>query len=454
MEKQGNEIVKVKVKVKVNEIDKIDKIAGLTETERHTLTESQQKAFIAMKQNLNVFVTGSGGVGKSYLINFFKTQMKRNVALTSLTGVSALLIGGKTIHSWAGINLGHGTVEKLYSNMYPTAKKNWRMTDTLVIDEISMMPPTLLIKLEELARMVRQSEEIFGGLQVIFVGDFAQLPPVRTKKFCFEIPLWNEIIDVSVHLTEIIRQSDIHFQEILTEIRYGLISKHTKKELKKRLISGDLPKINGIEPTMLYAKNIDVNTKNTMEIDKLKNSGKKSQKYFSSVTVQTNMDISLKLEERLKDKLRKLCPALEMLELTIDSQVMILKNLDLDNGIANGTRGVVVDLDINSVLVRILSGKLIRIEKATWELKTEDNIEIKLIQMPLIPAWSLSIHKTQGSTLDLVAMDLGDSIFEYGQAYVALSRVKSLEGLYLTKLKTSAIKCHPKVFEFYRNEFK
>lgn len=415
------------------------------------LTEKQKKAIIAMNQGLNVFLTGSGGVGKSYVINYFKEVCTRNLALTSTTGVSALLIGGTTIHSWAGIHLGKGSVDHLFSKMKPKNLKNWRNVHTLIIDEISMMPPDLLIKLENLARIIRKSDKIFGGIQVIFVGDFAQLPPIEGDKFCFQLPLWDKIIDVSVNLTEIIRQTDYSFQEILTEARYGLISKQTKKALKGRLIKGDLPKINGIEPTMLYAKNIDVRTKNNTKIQQLKKLGKKSQKYYSFSGVYSDKNISATQEKFLKSKLESNCPALKTLELTEDTQVMILKNLDLENGIANGTRGIVVELDKEAVLIRLLDGRLIRIEKGTWESKSEDGIEVKLVQMPLIPAWSLSIHKTQGSTLDFVAMDLGDSIFEYGQAYVALSRVKSLDGLYLTKLKTKKIKCHPKVFDFYRN---
>lgn len=419
---------------------------------KNNLTETQSSAIEAMKSGKNVFVTGPAGVGKSTVLNIFKQHCHESgiqLAICSTTGVSALLIGGSTLHSWSGIKLGTGTVDQLHALILGNsgAKARWRKVKTLVIDEISMLTPELLPKLETLARRMKKNDTVFGGIQVIFSGDFAQLPPINSEKFCFEMPIWNKIVQHTFHLNEIKRQSDPVFQQMLLDIRLGKVTDETIATFKDRIVH-KLPKVNGIEPTMLYPINRDVSIKNNAKLKGLK-------KKFNSVGYSSLFSIvsdSGMVPSRVysfwKERMIQSCPAPSKLELTIDAQVMILANLDLKGGVANGTRGVVTGLYEDHVIVRLLSGTEIRVDQFKWEIE-QDDLVASLTQIPLNLAWSCSIHKTQGSSLDYVAADLGPSVFEYGQAYTALSRVRSLDGLFLTKFKPSRIQAHPRVVKYY-----
>ena len=418
------------------------------------LSDQQQLALRAMKNGVSVFLTGPAGVGKTTILNEFREHCaltKRKIAVTSTTGVSALLLKGSTLHSWAGIKLGKGSVEQLYGVVTSNKKaaKRWEKVQTLIIDEISMLQPSLLPKLEELARLIRISEATFGGIQIIFSGDFAQLPPVGEEKFCFEMPIWDKIVKQTIYLTEIKRQENADFQKMLLELRLGTVTETTKKALRKRVIKGDLPKVNGIEPTMLYSTNKDVSTKNLKELLTLKKKGRKYKVYqaYTSVTCDEGR-LSMRQRELWEAKMDQSCQAPNKLQLTEDSQVMIIANLDLENGVANGTRAIVTELHSDHVMVKLLNGKEIRIDAWKWELESEE-ITVTKTQIPLITAWSTTIHKCQGSTLDYVALDLGPSIFEYGQGYTALSRVRDIKGLHLTKLQSKRIQAHPKVIELY-----
>ena len=422
------------------------------------LTDDQQKAFQAMCGGKNVFVTGPAGCGKSFVIQKFAQhcdQQGRHLALTALTGVAALHIGGRTLHSWAGIGLGkrHARDLVLKIKLDRRALRRWTRTQTLVIDEVSMLSPQLLEKLDTIGREVRGNPwKPFGGIQVILTGDFCQLPPVKCNKFCFESPMWNSIIDQTVYLHKIIRQTDPLFQKCLSEIRMGQCSPETEKILRQcmhRRLSNNL----GIVPTKLYSTRRDVDRINQAEIEKLKQAGHECRTYHGSVNIQTDVDMSERQKQFLTKRIEKDCPVPIRLELVVGAQIMLVQNLDVEGGLVNGSRGVVTELYDYSVQVRFLNGCSVKIMPHSWEQHDkETQTTITLSQIPLILAYSGTIHKTQSQTLDYVIVDLGPTIFEYGQAYTALSRVRSLQGLQIESLKTDRIRTHPKVKAFYNKQ--
>jgi ATP-dependent DNA helicase PIF1 len=402
-----------------------------------------------------VFLTGPGGTGKSTIVREFARQCENNgtiVALTALTGVAALQIGGQTLHSWAGIGLGKRSVADLVLKItkFSACRKRWQNTHVLVIDEVSMLSPELLEKLDRIAREIRGSPSSpFGGLQLILTGDFCQLPPVEGNRFCFESPVWKQIIHVTVYLQKVVRQTDPVFQHCLSEIRMGQCSPQTEQLLRScigRQLVNDL----GIKPTKLYSTRKDVDRMNQLEIEKLKAQGSESKVYKAICGVENRNSITTKQRRFLITRMARNCVVPSSLELVVGAQVMLVHNLDVQAGLVNGSRGVVLALNDASVKVRFLNGLAVTLMAHTWTHQDKDTkTVVSLSQIPLILGYSGTIHKTQSQTLDYVVVDLGPTVFEYGQAYTALSRVRSLKGLQIESFQPNRIKTHPKVKQFY-----
>ena len=430
-----------------------------------TCTAEQRAAIEAVLNGDSVFITGPGGTGKSYLLEALRQEFKkvgRVIAVTAMTGCAALLLGShaKTLHSWAGIGLGKGSVDSVLMNIRKNGrhKKNWRNTDCLVIDEVSMLTPQLLGFIDQVGQGVRRSKEPFGGLQVVFVGDFYQLPPIckeEAMSFAFQCDLWKSVVKGVYQLTKIHRQKDEAFQTILNEARIGDLSDESYTVLESRRAA--VWKGQPIRPTMLFTLNADIDTINAHYYGKLK--GDEYVYKIEETEVHTLSDKDTDEEKGSSKKGKKTKPKPMVVEkhslyepeirLKVGAQVMLLHNLSPDFGLVNGSRGVVKEFTSDGLpRVQFASFETLKtIDRHEW--RNEDSPMVRK-QIPLRLAYALTIHKAQGASLDSALVDIGASTFEYGQAYVALSRVRSLEALYVHELDRRAFRVHPAVKEFYR----
>ena len=434
------------------------------------LNHDQTHALEQVLQGKNIFLTGSAGTGKSFLLRAILEafdQRKRKYALTALTGCAALLLGkgAATLHSWAGIGLGKEPTSKIVSAIRKNTKtmRRWLLTQTLIVDEVSMMPPELFEKLDAVAKIVRNSQKPMGGIQVIFVGDFFQLPPVvkqegdepvEEQQFIFETDLWKQYDFQNVILQEIMRQKDPVFQKILEEARKGKLTKESFQILKSRQ-NLEWQSFE-IKPTLLFPLRSVVTQINQENLRSLK--GLKHTYRAKTVFGPSAKAVELKEEDPVVKyaiiKMDRDGGYDPELVLAVGAQVMLTINLDVENGLVNGSRGIVTgfaDDPLNLPLVKFIGhSESIPIQCHEYELE-EPCQNIYRRQIPLILAYALTIHKSQGATLDSALIDIGPNIFEYGQAYVALSRAKNLDCLYLWDVEPYSFKANQKVVNFYES---
>ena len=434
------------------------------------LSNEQKLAFNKYILGKNVFITGPGGSGKSVLISKIREHglMKgKKIQVTALTGCAAVLLNckAKTIHSWSGIGIGNASLAKLIQKITLSNYSNraWNSIDVLVIDEVSMMSCKLFNLLNNIGKVIRRSSRPFGGIQLIFAGDFYQLPPVgnledpESCKFCFESDDWNDIFDMDcqIQLLKIFRQKDIVYSTILNQIREGKLKKKSNELLLSyvgRNISPDLV----VQPTKLFPTRNKVDFINKHELDKLETEIKEyaiKYKYDLPMIGEEKIIRSRFKDEDIERELKYmennlLCDS--PLKIKIGSQVMCIVNIELDDGsmLCNGSQGIIVRIsELGFPIVKFNNG----IEKEMgYHIWANENIPgIGVCQIPLILAWAITIHKSQGATMDAAEIDAGGRIFEFGQTYVALSRVKSLDGLYLTSFDHTRILINKKVKIFY-----
>ena len=445
----------------------------------------QYQALELVKKGKSIFITGSAGTGKSFvlrkIVNFLKDKyqhgsngLNERYAVTSLTGISSLNIDGQTLHSWAGIGLGEGSVESLVKKIRGSNKHiRWQRISVLIIDEISMMDQDLFEKLHQIGQILRRNKnELFGGIQLIMSGDFLQLPPVAKNKelhFCFESPIWKKYVKAIINFRQIFRQADLQFQQMLSRIRLGIVTEEDKQLLRSRIVD-KVPKMK-VKPTKLFPYKKDVNEINQRELAKLIIKGNTSKRYFPFYRFSTKLDndniVNLtqhRMTSILADKqmiedasgihvldrlTRQDCNSI--LDLCVGAQVVLSKNLDLNLGLANGSRGVVVDFTGENGAPRVDFDKfgIHEIKRSEFPIEFSDH-DVIIIQYPLQLAWATTIHRSQSQTLNKVVTDLG-YVFSPGQTYVCLSRVRDLEGLYLLRIDFDRITCHKKAKEFYDN---
>ena len=437
------------------------------------LSPEQQLALEEFTKGKNIFLTGPGGSGKTELIKRMVAQCEashKKFQVCALTGCAAILLNckAKTVHSWAGLGLANGTpdevVRKVISNIFKI--KAWKKVDVLIIDEVSMMSLKIFEILDMIGRRVRKKNggKPFGGIQVVFSGDFYQLPPVgndpSSSAFCFESTQWATTFDTTIQLKTIFRQTDKTYTDILNQIRVGKLYK-SGLELLYKHVNKPIPASLLFKPSILLPKRKDVDLINVTELAKL---GAVEQYTYVLAHVKPTelppvnkatagekdwVDISDSQKEMEYSGLINNIMADKELLLKKGTQVMCIANIDMESPtpIVNGSQGVVVEFLAGLPVVQFGNGEKRTIGYHNWVSENFQSIAVK--QIPLIHAWAITIHKAQGVSLDLAQIDVGSNIFECGQTYVALSRVKSLEGLYLTALDPGKIKVNRKVQDFY-----
>ncbi|MBP6104494.1 MAG: AAA family ATPase [Gammaproteobacteria bacterium] len=402
----------------------------------------QPAALDLMKLGKNIFLTGSPGSGKTYLLNQYTRYLKDHnviVAITASTGIAATHVQGVTIHSWSGIGIKDSLNETELEHLLKkkVIKQHYKKTKVLIIDEISMLHPHQLDMIDTIARCLLKADEPFGGLQVIVCGDFFQLPPVSSalspqKRFAFEANAWKKGNFYVCYLQEQHRQGDDPLRTILEDIRSGTAGEQTKIPLRTRYKKEPA---GATQATRLYARNVNVEDINACELAKIH----EKEKIFH----MTSHGVSI-----LVNSLKKSCLAQEILALKIGAEVMFIKN-DTGGRYVNGTRGVVIGFDEEEgwPRVRTYDRRIILAIPEAWNYEENDRVQASIEQVPLRLAWAITIHKSQGMTLDAAEIDLGD-VFELGMGYVALSRVRRLDGLKLMNLNELALKVNPKILEY------
>ncbi len=402
----------------------------------------QNEAFNLMKMGKNIFLTGAPGSGKTYLLNKYIRYLKDyqvKIAVTASTGIAATHLNGVTIHSWSGIGVRNSLNESDLEKILTTRliKRNYEGTKTLIIDEISMLHPYQLDMIDTVSRYMLEADKPFGGLQVILCGDFFQLPPVSSlplgneRQFAFEADAWKKSNFHICYLKEQHRQGNDPLLAVLKEIRSGIAGEQTKVPLRTRYKKE--PE-GTIKVTKLYARNLNVDDINERELNHLRG----DEKIFTMAATGFST---------LVNGLKKGCLAPEQLKLKVGAEVMFIKN-EAKGQYVNGTQGRVIgfDQDEGWPVVKTYHHKTIVAYPEEWKFEDEGVVRATITQVPLRLAWAITIHKSQGMTLDAAEMDLGD-VFELGMGYVALSRVRSLSGLKLMNLNELALKVHPKILD-------
>ncbi|MEK7530824.1 MAG: PIF1 family DEAD/DEAH box helicase [Patescibacteria group bacterium] len=410
---------------------------------------TQDEALSILETGANVFLTGEPGSGKTHTVNAYVAWLREHdiePAITASTGIAATHIGGYTIHSWSGIGIKRSLSKYDLDGIAQNKGVIERVggARVLIIDEVSMLAGNTLNMVDAVCREVRQNESSFGGLQVVLVGDFFQLPPVvrseragtdiqlfedRASIFAFDALSWEKLNPLVCYLSEQHRQEDETFLDFLSALRRDSIDDTHYELLRTRYTEKPADGV-----TQLYTHNADVDSLNDAELKKLKGDVKK-------------FDMEERGSKKLIDALKRGCLSPERLLLKIGARVMFTKN-DMERKYVNGTLGVVKGFaqETGYPIVKTNTGRELIVEPDEWRLADGGRVLARIMQIPLRLAWAMTVHKSQGMSLDAAHMDLSQS-FEYGQGYVALSRVRTLSGLTLAGLNARALLVHPHIVE-------
>jgi hypothetical protein len=404
---------------------------------------TQDQAFLIMKTGVNVYLTGSAGSGKTYLLNKYIAYLDSHdipVAVTASTGIAATHMNGMTIHSWSGIGIKNFLGEKELSQL-EEKKYLWKRFEkarVLIIDEVSMLHASQLDMIERVCRRFKRNDKPFGGLQVILSGDFFQLPPIskmgdeNESGMVFNNKAWEILNPAICYIEEQHRQSDDDLMEILNMIRSNSIEEKHYELLKSRM--GAKLKTD-IKLTKLYTHNVNVDDINNTELSLIESD-------------ERVLHMTSSGPEPLVEILKKSCLAHEKLRLKIGAEIMCIKN-NFEDGYVNGSRGKVIGFveDTGNPIIELYNGKRITLKPELWAIEEDGKIKASVSQIPLRLAWAITIHKSQGMSLDHAEIDLSRT-FSYGMGYVALSRVRTLEGISLVGFNAEALRVDPKILEF------
>lgn len=400
---------------------------------------TQDQALNILSTGVNVFLTGEPGSGKTHTVNSYVAWLRAHdiePAITASTGIAATHIHGMTIHSWSGIgvkeSLSDADIDFIASKEHVV--RRIQKTSVLIIDEVSMLSGNVLTMVDAVCKEVRHRDEPFGGLQVVLVGDFFQLPPIGKRggpapAFAFEAPIWKDLNPVVCYLTEQHRQEDRRFLSVLASIRAGdpdptTISTILSRESEFEDLEEDTPQ--------LFTHNVDVDRINEDKLSKLPGSPKTYRMLGSGAPLMV-------------EALKRGCLSPETLVLKEGAVVMGTKN-NPAQGFANGSLGIVTGFErgTNYPEVELSDGRVITITPLEWAVEEGGKARAKITQLPLRLAWAITVHKSQGMSMDRAAIDLSRA-FEYGQGYVALSRVRTLEGVHVLGWSEQALLVHPTV---------
>lgn len=400
---------------------------------------TQVQALTLLHNGYNVFLTGPAGSGKTYVLNQYISQARqlgKKIGITASTGIAATHLGGITIHSWSGMGVKNELSDDDIAKMMVRAylRKHIQQADILIIDEVSMLHAWQLDIVERICRIFRHSQKPFGGLQVIVCGDLFQLPPVskdgQPSFFMTAAQSWQSANFKICYLEEQHRQTDSQLEAILNAIRHNEVDEDTYMPLQQR-IGATIQNLK--TPTRLHSHNLDVDAVNNHHLSLIDQQSKE----FSMTMIG---------QPQLIQSLVNSCLAPQRLYLKIGAQVMFVKN-NFEQGYVNGTLGTVVDWDNHGLpVVQLLNNDLVYPETASWKIEEDGYTLAEISQLPLRLAWAITIHKSQGMSLDAAEVDLGKS-FVPGMGYVALSRVRTLDGLTIQSINNVALQINPQVLE-------
>ncbi len=436
----------------------------------------------------NLFITGGGGVGKSYLLNQLKEHFGDKLTITGTTGISVVEIGGQTLHSWCGIGIADKPVAvtvNIIKNKKPVVLNQIMNCKMLAIDEVSMLSSDVMEYVDSVLKKIRGSDEPFGGIQVILLGDFFQLPPVKKDEekesvagtgsgrpddedrkvndnedydFCFKSYVWKSLNLKTVMLKKVHRQKDEKFINVLERIRTGEANDEDFGVLRSR--STDAFDDNR-DTLKLFAHNVDADAYNRERFDEI-NASPFVYESVDIMYVKNNYDEEKINEIRINEEtyknlsaddvkcymqFEKNCKIPKILELKEGCKVILLRNIDIDKGLVNGSRGVVKKITSDSIDVEFKDGR-VSIGRFDFEYSQNGKLRVRRIQFPLKLAYGITIHKSQGMSLDDLSVDFSHITFA-GQVYVALSRVKTAEGLFLKNFNPNKIAASKIVKRFY-----